>query len=159
RRMTERYFRRWVADPQRILAGTPMPQFLQPVAAGPAAAGVPATLDGQLGVIWQGLGSPSLAEGAAVGTREVPSREGDRALVVRDMVLVPEAPDTRYTPRGLAVGLKNGASLLFDTDRLTWLAWWHHGFLYRTKAGRLWEWHPEGARLWTSPKRLPPVVL
>ncbi|MBX6316486.1 MAG: c-type cytochrome, partial [Isosphaeraceae bacterium] len=30
RRMTSRYFRRWLADPQRIIPGTPMPQFLQP---------------------------------------------------------------------------------------------------------------------------------
>jgi hypothetical protein len=79
-------------------------------------------------------------------------------MVVRDMVLLPGAPDTEYTPRGLAIGLKNDHSLLFDTDRLTWLASWHHGFLSRTKSGRLWEWHPEGDQLWVTPRRLPPVV-
>src|SRR5262249_45519025 len=152
-RMTERYFRRWIADPQRIIAGTPMPQFLKPVE------GVPGTLDDQLALIWRLLGSSDLAEVAASGTREVLRREGDRALVVRDMVLMPGLPDTAYTPRALAVGFKNEASLLFDTDRLGWLAAWRGGFLARTKSGRLWEWHPEGARLWTAPRRLPPVVL
>jgi hypothetical protein len=130
-----------------------MPQFLQPA---PGSAG---TLDDQLSGLWRLLGSNSLSEVAASGTREVLRREGDRALVVRDMVLVPGLPDTEYTPRGLAIGLKNGFSLLFDTDRLCWLAAWRGGFLYRTKSGRLWEWHPETSPFWTAPKRLPPVVL
>ena len=154
-RLSERYFHRWIADPQRVIAGTPMPQFLMPV----VAEGVPASLDDQLQAVWQLLGSPSLPELAAMGTREVLRREGDRALVVRDMVILSGAPETPYTPRGLAIGLKNGTSLLFDTDRLTWLATWRGGFAYRTKAGRLWEWHPEGTRLWTSPKRLAPVAV
>lgn len=153
RRMTERYFRRWIADPQRVIAGTPMPQFLKPID------GLSGKLDDQLSSVWRLLGSDSLAEVAAAGTRVALRREGDRALVVRDMVLIPELPDTPYTPRGLAIGLKNNASLLFDTDRLTWLAAWRGGFLYRTKSGRLWEWHPEGTPLWAVAKRLPPVVL
>ncbi len=37
----------------------------------------------------------------------------------------PVRPDTEYTPRGLAIGFKNGHSLLFDTDQLAWLASWH----------------------------------
>ena len=152
RRMTERYFRRWIANPQRIIAGTPMPQFLQPVAT------VPGTLEDQLNALWQLLGSTHVNEVAAFGTREFLKREGDRALVVRDMVLLPDAPGTPYTPRALALGLKNDHTLLFDTDRLTWLAWWRGGFLSRTKSGRLWEWHPEGERLWTAPNRLAPVA-
>jgi mono/diheme cytochrome c family protein len=153
RRMSRRYFERWIANPQRIIAGTPMPQFLVPVTTDPG------PLPDQLATIWQLLGSPRVAEVAAFGTREILKREGDRAMVVRDMILVPEAPGTQYTPRGLSLGLKNDQSLLIDTDRLTWLAWWHRGFVSRTKAGRLWEWHPEGERLWTAPERLAPVVL
>ena len=153
RRMTERYFRRWIADPQRVIAGTPMPQFLKPID------GLPGRLDDQLSAVWRLLGSDALAEVAAAGTRVALRREGDRALVVRDMVLMPGLADTPYTPRGLAVGLKNDASLLFDTDRLTWLAAWRGGFLSRTKSGRLWEWHPEGPPLWAVARRLPPVVL
>jgi mono/diheme cytochrome c family protein len=152
RRMTERYFDRWIGNPQRIIPGTPMPQFLQPVAT------VPGTLEQQLSTLWALLGSTRVAEAAAQGTREILKRQGDRALVVRDMVLVPGAPETEYTPRGLAIGLKNDHALLFDTDRLTWLASWHGGFLSRTKSGRLWEWHIEGTRLWVAPHRLPPVV-
>lgn len=153
RRMTQRYFLRWIANPQRIIAGTPMPQFLKPVATAPG------TLDDQLDQIWGLLSSPKLPELAATGTREVLRRQGDRPLVVRDMVLLPDAPQTKYTPRGLALNLKNDHTLLFDTDRLTWLAWWRGGFLSRTKSGRLWEWHPEGQRLWIAPTRQPPVVL
>lgn len=152
RRMTERYFERWIANPQRIIAGTPMPQFLQPVAT------TPGTLDEQLATLWQLLGSTKVGEVAAFGTREFLKREGDRALVVRDMVLLPDAPGTPYTPRALAIGLKNDHTLLFDTDRLTWLSWWRGGFLSRTKSGRLWEWHPEGQRLWLAPARPAPVV-
>ncbi|MCA1684797.1 MAG: cytochrome c1, partial [Planctomycetia bacterium] len=153
RRMTEGYFRRWIADPQRIIAGTPMPQYLKPVD------GVPGALDDQLKALWQLLSSDSLSEVAATGTREILKREGDRAMVVRDMVLVPSLPGTPYTPRGLAVGFKNDVSLLFDTDRLGWLSAWQGGFLARTKTGRLWEWHPEGTPVWTSARRLAPVVL
>jgi cytochrome c2 len=153
RRMSRRYFERWIANPQRIISGTPMPQFLVPVTTDPG------PLDDQLATIWQLLGSPRVAEVAAFGTREILKRDGDRAMVVRDMILVPEAPGTPYTPRGLSLGLQNDQSLLFDTDRLTWLAWWHRGFVSRTKSGRLWEWHPEGERLWTAPDRLAPVVL
>src|SRR5262249_37711538 len=58
----------------------------------------------------------------------------------------------------LAIGLKNEHALLFDTDRLTWIAWWHKGFISRTKSGRLWEWHPEGERLWTAPVRQSPIA-
>jgi hypothetical protein len=71
---------------------------------------------------------------------------------------MPDAPGSTFTPRGLAIGLKNGASLLFDTDRLAWIAWWNEGFLYRTKSGRLWEWNIEGERLWTAPGREAPLV-
>jgi mono/diheme cytochrome c family protein len=153
RRMTERYFDRWIANPQRIIPGSPMPQFLQPVAT------ISGTLDEQLSTLWELLGSTRVAEAAAQGTREILKRQGERALVVRDMVLLPGAPETEYTPRGVAVGLKNDHALLFDTDRLTWLAFWHRGFLSRTKSGRLWEWHPEGDRLWVAASRQPPVVL
>jgi mono/diheme cytochrome c family protein len=152
RRMTERYFHRWIANPQRIIAGTPMPQFLQPVATAPG------TLEDQLDTIWQLLGSSQVGEVAAFGTREFLKRQGHRALVVRDMVLVPDAPVTPYTPRALAIGLENDHTLLFDTDRLTWLSWWRGGFLSRTKSGRLWEWHPEGQRLWIAPGRPAPVA-
>ncbi len=152
RRMSERYFQRWIANPQRIIAGTPMPQFLQPVAT------TPGSLDDQLTAIWSLLGSPRVGEVAAFGTREFLKREGDRALVVRDMVLLPGAPGTPYTPRALAIGLKNDHTLLFDTDRLTWLSWWAGGFLSRTKSGRLWEWHPEGQMLWVAPGRPSPVA-
>ncbi|MGE3821435.1 MAG: c-type cytochrome, partial [Isosphaeraceae bacterium] len=155
RRMTERYFRRWISDPQRVIAGTPMPQFLKAVE-GP---GLPPTLDEQLDAVWSLIRSPDLGRAVAFGTREVLRQEGDRAIVVRDMVLLPDAPETPYTPRGLAIGLQNGASLLFDTDRLTWLAWWRGGFLSRTKAGRLWEWHPEGRRVWVANGRLSPVAI
>jgi hypothetical protein len=152
RRMPARYFDRWIGNPQRIIPGTPMPQFVQPVAA------LAGTLEEQLATLWQLLGSTRVAEAAAQGTREILKRQGDRAMVVRDMVLLPGAPDTVYTPRGVAIGLKNDHALLFDTDRLTWLAAWHQGFLSRTKSGRLWEWHPEGERLWLAARRLPPVV-
>ncbi len=151
-RMTERYFRRWLADPQRIIPGTPMPQFLKPVEVHPG------TLDDQLATIWTLLGSERVAEAAAFGTREILKRQGDRAMVVRDMVLLPEK-HVAYNPRGLAIGLKNDQSLLFDTDRLAWVAWWNGGFLSRTKSGRLWEWHPEGTPLWTTPELASPVVL
>lgn len=152
RRMAERYFHRWIGNPQRIIAGTPMPQFVKPIET------IPGTLDDQLNQIWRLLASGKLDEVASTGSREVLKRQGDRPLVVRDMVLLPDAPETKYIPRALAVGLKNEHSLLFDTDRLTWLSWWHRGFLSRTKAGRLWEWHPEGESLWVTPKRLPPLV-
>jgi mono/diheme cytochrome c family protein len=152
RRMTERYFDRWIGNPQRIIPGTPMPQFLHPVAT------TRGTLDEQLATLWELLGSTRVAEAAAQGTREILKRQGDRPLVVRDMVILPGAPDTDYTPRGVAIGLKNDHALLFDTDRLTWLAYWHEGFLSRTKSGRLWEWHPEGDRLWITEHRQPPVV-
>jgi hypothetical protein len=151
-RMTPRYFRRWLDNPQRIIAGTPMPQFVKP------AVGVAGTLDDQLEMVWNLLGSRRAVEAATSGTRKFLERQGDRPLVVFDMVLVPEAPATPYTPRGLAIGLKNDHSLLLDADRLTWLAWWRGGFLSRTKNGRLWEWHPEGERLWTAPARLAPLV-
>ena len=74
------------------------------------------------------------------------------------MVVAPDLPGTPFTPRGLAIGLSNGQSLLFDADRLSWIAWWQEGFLARTKVGRLWEWHPDGERLWTAPARRPPIV-
>ena len=152
RRMTERYFRRWVANPQRIIPGTPMPQFLKPIESAPG------TLDDQFGALWRLLDSPRLAEAASPGTREFLKRQGDRGLVVYDMVVAPDLPGTPFTPRGLAIGLSNGQSLLFDADRLAWIAWWHGGFLGRTKVGRLWEWHPDGERLWTAPARRPPIV-
>jgi hypothetical protein len=150
--MSTRYFHRWVANPQRILPGTPMPQFLQPVPTQPG------TLDEQFDAIWQLLGSGRVSELAALGTRELLRQEGERAAVVRDMLVFPQAPGSPYTPRGLAIGLAGGNSALFDTDRLAWIAWWHGGFLSRTKSGRLWEWHPEGTLVSTAPERGAPVV-
>jgi mono/diheme cytochrome c family protein len=152
RRLSERYFKRWIENPQRIIAGTSMPQFIKPAETGTG------SLDQQLTVIWRLLGNPRAADLALSGTKEFLKRQGDRALVVFDMVIVPQAPGTPFTPRGVAIGLKNDQTLLFDADRLSWLAWWQGGFLSRTKSGRLWEWHPEGTRLWTAAARRPPVV-
>jgi cytochrome c2 len=151
-RMTERYFRRWISDPQRIIPGTPMPQFLKPIES------LPGSLDDQLRTIWALVGSDRVADAAALGTREFLKRQGDRPLIVRDMVLLPGEP-VRYLPRALAIGLANEHTLLFDTDRLAWVAYWHKGFLYRTKSGRLWEWHPEGEALVSAPEERPPLTL
>jgi hypothetical protein len=99
-----------------------------------------------------------VSELAALGTRALLSQQGERAAVVRDMVVFKQAPGSPYTPRGLAIGLAGGNSALFDTDRLAWIAWWHGGFLSRTKSGRLWEWHPEGTLVSTAQERGAPIV-
>ncbi|WP_235905169.1 c-type cytochrome [Tautonia marina] len=152
RRMSKTYFDRWLSDPQRIIPGTAMPQFLLP------APGVEGTVHEQLGAVWEALGDPRLVESASTATRQFLVRQGDRAQVVRDMI-VPEETPRAYYPRGLAIGLKGDRSVLFDTDRLSWIQWWDEGFLSRTKEGRLWEWHPEGRRLWVAQDELPPVLL
>ncbi|QDV37087.1 Cytochrome c [Tautonia plasticadhaerens] len=151
RRMTRPYYDRWLGDPQRIIPGTPMPQFLTP------APGIHGTVDEQLGAIWEALGDDRLAERTSMATRQFLVPPEDRDLVVRDMIVPDDTPSTHY-PRGLVVGLRNGSSLLFDADRLAWIRWWDGGFLSRTKRGRLWEWHPEGRRLWVSTRSNPPVV-
>jgi len=151
-RMPERYFHRWIGNPQRIIAGTPMPQFIKPIETQSG------SLDDQLNLIWRLLASGKLNEVASASSRVVLKHDGDRALIVRDMVLLPDAPDTKFIPRSLAIGLKNDQTLHFDADRLSWLSWWHKGFLARTKSGRLWEWHPEGERLWITSARRPPIV-
>ncbi len=137
-RMTPAYFRRWLTNPQRILVGTPMPQFLKPIET------LPGDLESQRAAIWDLLSDPKLPALAALGTRQILKVDGDRAMVVRDMVLIDGLAGGPHVPRGLAIGFKNGRSLLFDTDRIGWVAAWKSGFLSRTKSGRLWEWHPEG---------------
>ena len=151
RRMSRTYYRRWLSDPQRIIPGTPMPQFLLP------APGNPGTLDEQLDALWNALGDARLAALASDVGRQSLERRGDRPLVVRDMVVTAEGSEG-YRPRGIAIGLLGDRSLLFDADRLAWVRWWDGGFLYRTKQGRLWEWHPEGRTLWNSDGLLPPVA-
>ncbi|MEW4567123.1 hypothetical protein AB1L88_04580 [Tautonia sp. JC769] len=151
-RMSRPYFDRWLSDPQRILPGTAMPQFLLP------APGIEGTISEQLGAVWEALGNPGLVENASTSTRQFLERQGDRALVVRDMILPDNAP-LAYYPRGLAIGLKGDRSVLFDTDQLIWVQWWDQGFLSRTKEGRLWEWHPEGRTLWVARDELPPILL
>lgn len=152
RRMTRRYFRRWIADPQRILPGTPMPQFLQPVAA------LPGTLDDQLDAIWALLGRDRLDGLASPASRQVRRPTGERAEVVYDMILVPDSSGTvRHYPRGVAIGFGNGHSVLFDSDRLSWVAWWRGDFVERTKSGRLWEWHPAGPDLGLGAGGEPPL--
>ncbi len=91
-RMSADYFRRWISDPQRIIPGTPMPQFVTAISSEPG------DLDDQLGRIWQLLESDRVSELTAYGTRQILRSQGDRAIAVRDMVLVPEAPGT-YFPR------------------------------------------------------------
>ena len=151
RRMSRIYYRRWLSDPQRIIPGTPMPQFLLP------APGNPGTLDEQLDALWKALGDERLTTLASDVGRQSLERQGERPLVVRDMIVTAEGPGG-YHPRGIALGLVGDRSLLFDADRLAWVRWWDGGFLYRTKQGRLWEWHPEGRALWNSEGVLPPVA-
>ena len=150
RRMARSYYDRWLGDPQRIIPGTPMPQFLTP------APGVDGSIDAQLGAVWDALGDDRLAERTSMATRQFLVPPEDRDLVVRDMI-VPEDTPSRHYPRGLVVGLRGGGSLLFDADRLSWIRWWDGGFLSRTKQGRLWEWHPEGRALWVADRPHPPV--
>lgn len=150
-RMNRSYFDRWLSDPQRILPGTAMPQFLLP------SPGIDGSVAEQLGMIWDVLGHPDLSTLTSTATRQLLTRHENRALVVRDVVVLDADPRT-YVPRGIAVGLTGVRSLLFDSDRLSWIRWWDQGFLYRTKQGRLWEWHPEGRVLWQDQKALPPVV-
>jgi mono/diheme cytochrome c family protein len=154
RRLPYDYFRRWLADPQRILPGTPMPQFVQPVP------GQPGELGEQLDVLWSALGDDPVAlVGAGVAT-QVRRPGKDRAEVVHDMVVLDESVpiESRYVPRAVAIGLPNGRSLLFDADRLAWVAAWRGGFLTRTKSGRLWEWRPDAPIDWRPDDRPPPVA-
>ncbi|RUL89560.1 cytochrome c1 [Tautonia sociabilis] len=151
RRMSRAYFDRWLADPQRIIPGTPMPQFLLTVP------GTEGTLPQQLGSIWDALGDPEIARLSSTAARQFLVRQGDRALVVRDLVVSPDSPAESY-PRAVAIGLIGDRSLLFDADRLSWIRWWDRGFLSRTKQGRLWEWHPEGRPLRVADEPLPPVA-
>jgi cytochrome c2 len=151
-RMSERYFKRWISDPQRVIEGTPMPRFVQAINSEPG------TFEEQLGTIWNLLGSDRVSKVSAFGTRELVKRDGDRAMIVRDMVVDENLPESAYVPRGIAFGLKNGHSLLFDADKLSWLANWQGGFVYRTKSGRLWEWHPEVTPFWIAKRRASPLL-
>ncbi len=153
KRMTERYFKRWLADPQRIIEGTPMPRFVEPIRTVSNQ-----TFDEQLASIWALLGTDRAERLASEGLKERLVRDGERALVVRDMVVDERFPGSPYRPRAIAIGLANGHSLLFDADRLSWTAGWKDGFLFRTKQGRLWEWHVEGKIGWIAEDQFAPVA-
>jgi cytochrome c2 len=151
KRMPRNYFDRWLSDPQRILPGTPMPQFVQPA---PGHAG---TLSEQFATLWNLLGDPRLPDLATLRSRQVLPRSTHQAQVVLDMLAIPEA-DPPQLPRGVAIVLPSGASLVFDADRLGWIRWGTDTLLARTKAGRIWEWQLEGPTLWIARKSNPSIV-
>ncbi len=124
-RLREPWFKRWMRDPARILAGTSMPNYfggletLQNIAA--------------IGDFWAAFRSaPDLpppfgfrsADAAIVGEATPVPRE--RAIVIRwDM---PEA-----TPASIAVGLPGGVSYCFDAGESRLRYAWQGGFVDMTR--------------------------
>jgi cytochrome c2 len=121
-RLSRGWFMRWLENPARIRPGTTMPALVVPatkVAGGDLAM--------QKEILWNYLSrTPAdqiTVQGEAPRTVAV---IGERATVVQGRVLG-ESPFNAV--RGVAVGLPNGHSLLFDGSRLAWLGHWHGSFL------------------------------
>ena len=121
RRLRRDWFLRWMRGPERILAGTSMPNYFG--AADPARA----RLD--LANLWAAFRSSAelplpvgfQAARASLGDEAMPV-PGERAIVVRwDM---PEA-----TPASIAVGLPDGVSYCFDAGEARLRYAWRGGFL------------------------------
>lgn len=121
RRLRRDWFLRWMRGPERILAGTSMPNYFG--AADPAQA----RLD--LANLWAAFRSSAelpppvgfQAARASLGDEAMPV-PGERAMVVRwDM---PEA-----TPASIAVGLPGGVSYCFDAGEARLRYAWRGGFL------------------------------
>ena len=115
------WFKRWMRDPARILAGTSMPSYF-------GGSGSPESATA-INELWSAFRTASerpppfgfRAEDASQGgeTRPVP---GDRAIIVRwDM---PEA-----TPAAIAVGLPGGISYCFDAGESRLRYAWRGGFV------------------------------
>ncbi len=121
RRLREPWFRRWMRDPARILAGTSMPSYF-------GGSDEPGH-GGAISDLWAAfVSAPSLpppygfeSADAAMGSEALPV-PSDKPIVIRwDM---PEA-----TPAAIAVGLPGGISYCFDAGESRLRYAWRGGFL------------------------------
>lgn len=120
RRLRSGWFRRWMIDPSRILAGTSMPNMFGGIES-------PATLRA-ISDLWAAFrAAPDLAlpfgfEADAAADEESLPVPTDRPIVVRwDM---PEA-----TPAAIAVGFPGGFSYCFDAGESKLIYAWRGGFV------------------------------
>ena len=145
------WFHRWLSNPARIIPSTPMPAF-----------NIPATgianedLLVQKEAVWQFLkhaDNRSIRKTLAEGTTAV-EVAGLRPAVVQGRV-------EGFAPvvRGIALGFKNGNSVLFDFERVAWRGHWKGGFLNEAgRHGAQHWWETVGEPIWTSHDDAPPVL-
>jgi len=145
------WFHRWVSNPARIIPSTPMPAF-----------NIPATeiagedLLVQKEAVWQFLkhaDNRSIRKTLAEGTTAV-EVAGLRPAVVQGRV-------EGFAPvvRGIALGFKNGNSVLFDFERVAWRGHWKGGFLNEAgRHGAQHWWETVGEPIWATHDGAPPVL-
>jgi mono/diheme cytochrome c family protein len=151
-RISHTWFHRWLDDPARVRPGTPMPAFVR---AAPGIAGEDLAL--QKEILWKYLTTtpPDKMVLAAEPERKI-AVTGARPLIVQGRVL---SDSSLNAVRGVAIGLPNENSLLFDGGRLAWLGHWRNGFLREVGLhGARRNWEPDGEPVWMSEAASPPLV-
>jgi len=151
RRVSRAWFHRYLDAPSRRVADVTMPAFVFPVAG---------VLDGDLfaqkEAVWQFLKhTPADKLGDLVASESSTVRvAGRRPRVVQGRVL-----GFANVTRGIAIGLPNRTSVLFDYERMTWKASWTGGFLERTgRHGAQQWWDPAGEPVWVDRRGVPPIL-
>jgi len=151
RRVGRDWFHRWLANPARIIPNTPMPAF-----DAPAAKIADEDLLVQKETVWQFLkhAPPASVRNVVTGGTTAVEVAGLRPSVVQGRV-----EGFARLVRGIAIGLKNRNSLVFDFERVAWRGYWKGGFLNEAgRHGAQHWWEPVGMPTWINHDNSPPVV-
>jgi len=151
-RISRSWFHRWLDNPARIRPGTPMPAFVRPA---PGIAGD--NLAVQKEVLWTYLTTtPPEKMVLAAEPERIVAVVGPRPRIVQGRI---KSDLPLRVVRGVAIGLPNGNSLLFDGGRLAWLGSWRGGFLREVGGhGALHNWQVDGTQVWAAAEAGPPLV-
>jgi cytochrome c2 len=177
-RMRPEYFLRWTRSPLRIIPGMEMPSYERPVA-GILGAHVPK----QLGAVWEALNDAVSPVSADVANVEqiVTVSPGQPARIIRDVFRLPPQPTpnlkggaltpgpsppkgegsrrSEFVPRAFAVGLNNGANILFDLDTMSLRQYWVGELARQRPSGKSWFWIPGAPSHWSASESEPDVAL
>lgn len=136
------FFFRWIAAPLRVIPGVEMPNYNRPVAG---------VLDGDLSkqhaALWQALNDPNFQPPTNPANVEQlwVVNPGERPRVVRDVFQLPKHLGGGNVPRGFAVGLNNGHSILFDSETMSVRQWTFGDFARQQTSGKRWFWEMAGS--------------
>jgi len=140
-RLRPRFFKRWMKNPIRVVAGIEMPAIKK---------AMPDVLNGslndQINVIWTALSDKRFTPPTVTTRFEqvVNVQRGGAPRIIRDVFTIGTGKDTAAVARAMAIGFGNGHNILIDLNTMLPRLWTIGEFARQRTEGKSWYWDMPG---------------